>query len=318
MTTENARLKELLMLNEIPLVSIIIGNYNYERFVGQAIDSALNQTYQNIEVIVVDDGSTDKSREVIAQYGNRVITIFKENGGQPSNYNAGFAKSTGKIICFLDSDDIFVPDKVEKIVKAFKSSEEIGWCFHSIKLIDENNQPLPVTTTVNYLTRECDFRALLKSGKIPPNLPPSSGLCFKRAVLEKILPMPSPKIISNNDYYVKFMAVALSNGFMLGEDLTFQKIHGSNAATLKENKQYLNARKYIYTAIWIKQEFPTFRKFANKLFSVGNVWNSTSGNDDLENAKAIKSYLSSVSMFDNIEINFITLYYFLKDKLSTY
>ena len=109
------------------LVSIIIGNYNYDQFVGEAIDSVLSQTYTNIEVIVVDDGSQDNSREVIAKYGNKVIPIFKENGGQPSNYNAGFAASKGEIICLLDSDDLFVADKLEKVVNVFRSSEQIGW-----------------------------------------------------------------------------------------------------------------------------------------------------------------------------------------------
>ena len=76
-----------------PLVSILINNYNYGYFLGAAIESALSQTYQNIEIIVVDDGSTDNSREIIAHYGNHIIPILKENGGQASAFNAGFAAS---------------------------------------------------------------------------------------------------------------------------------------------------------------------------------------------------------------------------------
>src|SRR5262249_35043848 len=95
-----------------PLVSVIINNYNYERFVGDAIASALDQSYERKEVIVVDDGSTDGSRSVIQGYAKRLVVVSKANGGQASAFNAGFAKSRGEIICFLDADDVFLPNKL--------------------------------------------------------------------------------------------------------------------------------------------------------------------------------------------------------------
>lgn len=88
-----------------PLVSIIVNNYNYERYLSEAIDSAIAQTYTHTEVIVVDDGSTDKSREIIANYGDRITPVLKENGGQASAFNTGLATSKGEIIIYLDSDD---------------------------------------------------------------------------------------------------------------------------------------------------------------------------------------------------------------------
>ena len=93
--------------------TIIINNYNYGRFLVAAIESALNQTYAGTEVVVVDDGSTDDSRQIIAGYGNRIRPVLKANGGQASTFNAGFAASTGDVICMLDSDDFFYPNKVE-------------------------------------------------------------------------------------------------------------------------------------------------------------------------------------------------------------
>ena len=78
-----------------PLVTIVVNNYNYARFLAEAIDSALAQTYAALEVVVVDDGSTDESREIIAQYGGRVIPVLKDNGGQASAFNAGFAAARG-------------------------------------------------------------------------------------------------------------------------------------------------------------------------------------------------------------------------------
>ncbi len=81
-----------------PLASILINNYNYGRFLHEAIDSALSQTYPHTEVIVVDDGSTDNSREIIASYEDQIIPVLKENGGQASALNAGFAASRGEIV----------------------------------------------------------------------------------------------------------------------------------------------------------------------------------------------------------------------------
>ena len=84
--------------------SIVISNYNYGRYLPDAIDSALAQTYADTEVIVVDDGSTDDSRRIIEAYRDRIVAIFKANGGQASALNAGFAASGGEVIVFLDAD----------------------------------------------------------------------------------------------------------------------------------------------------------------------------------------------------------------------
>src|SRR5450631_2550416 len=87
-----------------PLVSVLINNYNYREYLAQAIDSALSQDYDPIEIIVVDDGSTDDSRSIIARYGTKIRTVFQNNSGQASAFNAGINAAQGDILCFLDSD----------------------------------------------------------------------------------------------------------------------------------------------------------------------------------------------------------------------
>src|SRR5262245_16427358 len=100
------------------LASVIISNFNYARYVANAIDSALAQTYPCLEVIVVDDGSTDESREVIASYGARIQALCKENGGQASALNAGFQVSRGEVVIFLDADDTLLAQAVELAIHA--------------------------------------------------------------------------------------------------------------------------------------------------------------------------------------------------------
>ena len=90
-----------------PLITVIIGNYNYAHFLEQAIRSVLDQTYENVQLIVVDDGSTDHSRDIIHSFGDAVQAIFQENAGQGAAFNAGLALAQGDIICFLDSDDFY-------------------------------------------------------------------------------------------------------------------------------------------------------------------------------------------------------------------
>src|SRR5687768_9956304 len=102
-------------------VSIVINNFNYGEFLGEAIESALQQTYAPVEVIVVDDGSTDSSRQVISDFSS-VIPVLKSNGGQGSAMNAGFRVSTGAIICFLDSDDTLDREAIACAVPAIQAA----------------------------------------------------------------------------------------------------------------------------------------------------------------------------------------------------
>src|SRR2546421_2498664 len=145
-----------------PLVSIVINNYNYGRFLRDAIDSVLNQTYDHTETIVVDDDSTDNSREIIAGYGDRIIPVLKENGGQNSAFDAGFATSSGSIVCFLDSDDVFLLSKVGRIVEVLEQHPNVGSCFHTLKAVDEAGGEIPIPSKV--LPGERGFRGGRRNG----------------------------------------------------------------------------------------------------------------------------------------------------------
>ena len=170
------------------LVSVLIPNYNYARFLPEAIDSVLAQTYSRIEPIVVDDGSTDSSRDVIASYDHRLVSVFKENGGLTSALNAAFERSTGDLISFLDADDAFEPEKIDSVVAAARRVPQAYLIHHQMQIVDENgkamHRPFPARVP------DGDIRALVaRTGGWFPR-PVMSGLTFTRAYAQRLFPMP--------------------------------------------------------------------------------------------------------------------------------
>ena len=122
-------------------LSVLINNFNYARYLDAAIESALGQDFPDFEVVVVDDGSTDNSRELIARYGARIVPVLKANGGQASSFNAGFAASTGDVVFLLDADDAFLPGKLRRVADLY-NSRDIDWCFDRVTTEEGSAAPL--------------------------------------------------------------------------------------------------------------------------------------------------------------------------------
>jgi hypothetical protein len=122
----------------MPLVSVIIPTYNRAELVGEAIDSVLAQTHRDLEVIVVDDGSTDHTSEVLRRYGDSIRPIHRRNGGQSVARNTGLGHARGEYIAFLDSDDLFLPRKLELQLRGFDRFPGAGMiCSRSIRFENE-------------------------------------------------------------------------------------------------------------------------------------------------------------------------------------
>ncbi len=115
-------------------VSVIIPCYNQGRFLAEAVDSVLNQTYPSVEIIVVDDGSTDDTPEVAARYGDRIRYIRKDNAGLSAARNTAIEHSRGELIALLDSDDRWLPQKLEKQVPYFDRDSAVALCFSSFRI----------------------------------------------------------------------------------------------------------------------------------------------------------------------------------------
>ncbi len=212
------------------LASIIISSYNYGRFLPQAIDSALSQTYPYTEVIVVDDGSTDSSREIISGYGKRIIPVLKENGGQASAFNAGFRVSRGDVIFFLDSDDMLLPTAVQQVIPLFDAAViKVHWPLWEVD--DQGRKTgrhLPSHAPIDGLP-EGDLReVVMQGGPASYAWPPTSGNAWARGFLERILPMPEDEYRVAPDLYLCALAPVLGPIKGFEEPLGCWRTHGKN------------------------------------------------------------------------------------------
>jgi glycosyltransferase involved in cell wall biosynthesis len=129
---------------ENSLVSIIIPNYNHARFVSDAINSVMKQDYQNVEIIVVDDGSTDNSRKVIGQFGDQVKYIYhQKNAGLSVARNTGIHASNGVFIGVLDADDMYEPAFISTLVASLEANPDADGIYCGYRFVDQENNPLP-------------------------------------------------------------------------------------------------------------------------------------------------------------------------------
>jgi len=130
-------------INSESLVSVIIPNYNHAQYIGDAINSVLNQTYSNYEIIFVDDGSTDNSREVIAEFGDQVQYIYQKNAGLSAARNTGIKASKGSLIGVLDADDMYEPDYLSTLVYALQENPDADGVYCGYQFVDHMNNLLP-------------------------------------------------------------------------------------------------------------------------------------------------------------------------------
>jgi glycosyltransferase involved in cell wall biosynthesis len=173
------------------LVSIIINNFNYGRFLPAAINSALWQSHPLTEVIVVDDGSTDNSREIIAGYEDRVIPVLTDNGGQAAAFNAGFAKSTGDIVIFLDADDELRPHTAALVVEQFTQDPTLAKVQYRLAVIDAFGRETGKYVPPEHLPMpNGDLRRHMLAFPDDVRFPPTSGNAFRASVLRQIFPVP--------------------------------------------------------------------------------------------------------------------------------
>jgi glycosyltransferase involved in cell wall biosynthesis len=230
------------------LISIVINNYNYGRYIRQAIESAISQTYKNIELIIVDDGSTDESKTIINEYSDRAQVILKENGGQASALNAGIAEANGRFIILLDSDDYLFPETIEVCAKVFP--EGYSRVFYRLEFVDGNNRLITGKKSLdNFQEFDGDvFKAFVNYGIFPA--PPTSGNFFDAKKLKDVLPIPESEYNICADLYLYVKTSIEGPVRSINRKLAAYRIHGNNnfylGTDIFDNKRLKNQIRNIF------------------------------------------------------------------------
>lgn len=205
-------------------LSIVISSFNYARYLAAAIDSALAQ--EAAEVLVVDDGSTDGSRDVLARYAGRITSILKENGGQASALNAGFSRSRGSAVLFMDSDDVLLPGAARAAIKALDDPAvaKVHW---PAWIIDEHGE------RTGQLQRpvldEGNLKATIAAcGPYGYHWPPTTQNAWPRRVLECLMPVPEPEYRTCPDLHLCALAPLYGRVARIDRPISCWRMHPQN------------------------------------------------------------------------------------------
>jgi glycosyltransferase involved in cell wall biosynthesis len=223
-----------------PQVTVLIDAFNYGRFIEAAIESVVSQDFpeERLEIVVIDDGSTDDTAERVRRYAPRVQYFYKANGGQASAFNFGVGRARGEIIAFLDADDYFLPGKLRRIVEELERAPAAGMIHHRLREIDSVNGEVrdgaPVATS--------GAAARSREAMLCFQPTPTSSLAFRRSVLEKILPVPETVRIQA-DGYMQVLAAFLAPVLAIDECLAVYRVHGANLYFLSEAGKDTEKRK---------------------------------------------------------------------------
>jgi glycosyltransferase involved in cell wall biosynthesis len=249
-----------------PTVTILIDTYNYARFAGRAIESALQQEYDGppIQVLVVDDGSTDDTAAVVRRYGPEVRYIPKRNGGQASALNLGLRESEGDVICLLDGDDYFYPGKVQRVADAFRRRPEIGLVYNEFDIVDNAGNSLrkvfPEPTWTGYrlplASIPSQLRSLILLGH--PWTCITSAMSVRRTVVSD-LPIPESVFLHSPDLFLGLVLPFLAEVAIIDSSQTAYVFHGQNVGLYRSSA--VNRSMY-------QQQMECIRRYAEERFGV--------------------------------------------------
>jgi glycosyltransferase involved in cell wall biosynthesis len=159
-----------------PAVSVVVATYNYGHYLPEALESAFDQTLKDLEVVVVDDGSTDNTGEVIDRYRSRGRLVYRciDHAGHAGAKSEGVRLATAPLVAFLDSDDVWLPTKLERQVALFGQDPELGVVYCRRMLIDAASQPLPLEQPPS-----------LPRGRVVKDMFETNFICFSSAVVRR-------------------------------------------------------------------------------------------------------------------------------------
>lgn len=222
-----------MKINSNMSFSIVIINYNYDIYLKQAIESALNQSYGRCEVIVVDDKSTDASRKIMKSYGERIQAVYREtNGGMSAAANSGFNRTSGDVVLFLDADDYLYPNAAETMLEAW--SEGTAQIQARLHLVNAKGEIEDIFPPRELNLDEGSVASTLGSrGRYSTTV--TSGLAFSRAALDAVMPIPEVAFNRSADGYLAAVVPFYGTVTAINVPLGAYRRHDSNHSGFQAN-----------------------------------------------------------------------------------
>lgn len=217
------------MADRFPKVSVIMSVFNNRPFISSAIESLLKQSYpqDKIEIIVIDDGSNDGTRDVLEKYKEKIIYIYQENKGIASARNKGMSVAKGEIITFLDGDDEWHEERILKVVQKFVDMPDVGIVYHPVELIDDKGviihknfyKAFGYKEGINgWITNDIIAGRIFCGG---------SSFAFKKEIIDKAYPIPEG-IKRGVDFYYTVISSCYAKTEYIPDLLGKYRLHGSN------------------------------------------------------------------------------------------
>jgi glycosyltransferase involved in cell wall biosynthesis len=213
-------------VNDKPLVTALINTFNYARYLPFAINSVLSQTYDNIELVIVDDGSFDHTAEVLAPYADKARIIVCENGGQGNAFNVGIAAARGELIMFLDADDIWLPTKVERMVALASDHPDCDFLYHKFVNVDAHGNEAPVPQPEWMVSGRFEQVYLRAGGHYWH--PITSVLALRAEYARSLLPLPTYAVREGADSILSDASMLLAKVASCEQVLARRLLHGAN------------------------------------------------------------------------------------------
>jgi glycosyltransferase involved in cell wall biosynthesis len=212
----------------MPLASVLIDTYNHERFIEEAIVSVLEQDFprSEMEILVVDDGSTDRTPEILHKFASGVRLLRKENGGQASAFNAAIPEARGEIVAFLDGDDWWAKNKLRRVAETMAGDPSLGIVGHGIVVVQQDGREQTETLRDGFR-----FRANAIAGarlfRVRRSFLGTSRMSIRAGLLRTIGRIPE-SIAIEADEYLFTLAAVLAPAQILPEALTYYRLHDAN------------------------------------------------------------------------------------------
>ena len=246
-----------------PTLSILIDTYNHEKFIEQAVVSVLEQDFplQSAEILVVDDGSTDLTPQILKKFEPQVRVLRKTNGGQASAFNFAIPQCRGEIIAFLDGDDWWTKDKLRTIMDVFEANADVGAIGHGCLMVDGDGKLQKIvgpkeTIRLNVRTPEsarvfAEYRCFFGTSKV----------AYRKGILDRILPIPEGAVIEADEYLFT-LALFYADAIVLKDALFYYRLHGGNMYMQSVATEIGSRRKYNSLACLVE-------RLTQELFALG-------------------------------------------------